>query len=312
MSVEAPIPSGFWPIIRWVLTYATSWMIPLVAIERAADGHYVTAGILGALFLLNLIVVSKWEQIDAFLGGDKVTLILVVVAILCAAGLGITVGALWVMRTQTSVDAKDTGRIVWNFDQQLSGQANFLNLGRLNQDEIRVVGFGAHGKNTSKDPITDFSGYIRSDLTGRKLPIFLVAEVADPPNPPNPFIPTNVPTKPEETYGIPGLAEFDIVTHENLIVQTGVDGMLLGNFMRDFGPFTLVLHYDGKTFERQYPLQAIKDSIERFEKQSQPQISTAPRIKRKPDATPPPEPTLPFPQIAPTKKQDLPQNGSGN
>jgi hypothetical protein len=56
----------------------------------------------------------------------------------------------------------------------------------------------------------------------------------------HPFGPTFIPTRPEETFGIPGLAAFDVVTHEQAMPQTGVDGMPLSQFMREFGAFTVV------------------------------------------------------------------------
>jgi hypothetical protein len=35
----------------------------------------------------------------------------------------------------------------------------------VNNDEIRVTGFGVHGKNITDAPISDFHGYLRSDVT---------------------------------------------------------------------------------------------------------------------------------------------------
>jgi len=147
----------------------------------------------------------------------------------------------------------ESGRIAWNFDQISEGKANFLNLIRLNQDEIRVVGVGVHGKNTSNDPISEFRGYIRSDLTNATSPFFIMAdEPANAAVPPNPFSPQQIPTKPDETFGIPGAADFDLVTYEDAVFQQGMSGVPVSQFLREFGAFTVVLEYDGIKIERHF------------------------------------------------------------
>jgi hypothetical protein len=97
---------------------------------------------------------------------------------------------------------------------------------------------------------------------------------------------------PEETYGIRGLAEFDIVTHKMTMIQTGVDGMPVSKFLKEFGAFTVVLEYDGIKVERRFSIEKIKKQIEAFEKSSNPEKTTMPRVTRKPTATPPPSPTF--------------------
>jgi hypothetical protein len=68
MSVEAPIPEGVWPKVRWTLTYLSPWIIFLVAIERFVDGHFASGFVLSVLFILNLVIVSKWEAFVNALG----------------------------------------------------------------------------------------------------------------------------------------------------------------------------------------------------------------------------------------------------
>jgi hypothetical protein len=177
---------------------------------------------------------------------------------------GVAVGA----AEQQTLVAPITGRIVWNFDQQLNGTANFLNLGRLNQDEIHVLGYGAHGRNTSPDPVTEFSGYVRSDLTNARLPLLILAQDSNAPAIPGPFPALDIPTKPEETYGIPGLADFDVVTHEQAMPTTGVDGMPLSRFLRDFGAFTVVLEYDGIKIEKNSQLNRSRPQLKSLNKVS--------------------------------------------
>jgi hypothetical protein len=309
---EPPIPDGFWAKVRWTLTFATSWMIPLVAIERFADGHYAAGWILTGLFAANLFVVSAWDRLTAFLGRSQVTMFYIGLGLLCALGLGISIGKL-ITRSQegfgigtTQLSGANTGRIVWNFDQIASGQANFLNLIRLNQDEIRVVGVGIHGKNTSTDPVSEFSGYVRSDLTNARLPFFIMAD--DPANatePPNPFHPQQIPTRAEETFGIPGVADFDLVTYEQSIIQQGVDGVPVSQFLREFGSFTVVLQYDGITVEHRFLADQVKAAVAKFEKDSKQERTTAPRVTRRPTATPPVQSMLPF---GPTEAPK-PENG---
>jgi hypothetical protein len=290
---DSDIPNRFGPAIRWVLIVIALFVFFLLGAEEFKEGKYVSGGVFAALFVLTFVVAVKWEQIAALLGRDKVTLALIGVGLLCALGLGVVIGAL-LMRGGSPEAPRSTGRIVWNFDQMARGQANFLNLGRLNQDEIRVLGFGAHGKNTSKDPITEFSGYVRSDLTNARLPIFIVAENPDAPAQMNPFEPSHIPTRPEETFGIPGLADFDIVSHEQAMPQTGVDGIPISKFLREFGSFTVVLEYDGLKVEQQFSSEQIRKTIEKFEHDLNPQPTTIPRVTRRPNATPPLQPTLPF------------------
>src|SRR5262249_7968585 len=153
---------------------------------------------------------------------------------------------------------------------------------------------GAHGRNTSKDPITEFRGYVRSDLTNNRMPIFIMAENSDLPARPNLFEP-RIPTRPEETFGIPGLAELNIVSFEHAMPQTGVDGMPLSKFLREFGSFTVVLEYDGIKVEHQFTNEKIRKAIEKFENDLNPQRTTIPRVTRRPNAAPPLQSFLPFP-----------------
>jgi hypothetical protein len=190
----------------------------------------------------------------------------------------------------------------------LGGQANFLSMGRLNQGEIRVVGFGAHGENTSKDPITEFSGYVRSDLTNARLPIFIMAENPNATEPMNPFEPRFIPTRPEETFGIPGLTGFDIVTFEQAAPQTGVDGMPASQFLREFGAFTVVLEYDGLKVEHSFSNDQVRKAIDKFEKDANPKPITSPRVTRRPNATPPVQAFLHL--VPPAPPAAAPPNGS--
>lgn len=54
------------------------------------------------------------------------------------------------------------------------------------------------------------------------------------------------------------LAEFDIVTFEGAVINTGVDGVPVSQFLREFGSFTLVLEYDGLKIEQKFPADQIR------------------------------------------------------
>jgi hypothetical protein len=305
---EPPIPEGIWPKVRWTLTYATSWMVPLVAIERFADGHYLVGWILAGLFLVNLFVVSKWDQIAAFLGRRRVTMYYIALALVCAGGLGFAVAKLMGgpapgtsaanVITQPSLD---TGRIAWNIEEAARGLSYFLGFNRQNQEEVRITGFAAHGRNTSNDPITELKGFIRSDVTNEELPLYVVAE--DPNAAHDPFAHT-IPTLVAETYGIPGSAEFNITTFNKAVFEGGIDGIPISKFMRDFSSFTLVLEYDGNIYKRQFTQQEIQGQLQLFERQTDPSKNTAPRIVRRPNATPPAQPSFHFPPPAPEPAHD--------
>jgi len=174
------------------------------------------------------------------------------------------------------------------------------------------VGFGARGRNTSPDPVSEFKGYLRSDLTNARLPILVLAQDPNAPDTPNPFQPIMIPTKPEETFGIPGLAEFDIVTFEGTVINTGVDGIPVSQFLREFGAFTLVLEYDGLKIEQKFPADQIRKAIDKFEKDITPKRTTSPRVTRRSDATPLRQPFLPMPLPPRPPAQDTSPPSTGS
>lgn len=309
---EAPVPKTFWAIIHWIVQNHP-WVFFLVFVERLAEGHYQQAAIFAAIFVANLFVASRWDEIGHFAQRRKMMLPYLALGALGALFIGIALGAL--LRgapagtaEQPTAVAPKTGRIIWNFEQQLNGTANFLTMGRLaqgtspdhmNKGEIKVVGYGVHGRNTSSDPVSELSGYVRSDLTNARLPIFLMAQDSNAPAVRNPFQPAEIPTKPEETYGIPGLAEFDVVTFEQATIMTGIDGVPVDQFLRDFGAFTVVLEYDGIKVEQKFTSERVKEEIAKFEKNANAERTTAPRVTRRPNAKPPPQPVLPFVPMTP-------------
>jgi len=251
---DADIPSRFGPATKWVTAGIFLFVFALGISESAHAREPVATAVYCILFIATFIIAVKWKQISDAVARwrGKMVFALIVVGLAGALALGVAIGGLLGRFGQINGATGDTGRIAWNFQQIDSGQANFLNMIRLNQEEIRVVGVGAHGKNTSKDPVTEFSGHVRSDLTNARLPIFIMAQNPDAPAIPTPFQPEQIPTRPEQTFGIPGLAEFDIVTYEDAVMVHGVSGIPVSQFLREFGSFTMVLEYDGIKVERQF------------------------------------------------------------
>jgi hypothetical protein len=177
------------------------------------------------------------------------------------------------------------GNVIWNFEQTARGLGYFLTLQRVNGAEVRFINFGAHGKNTSNNPISEFSGYLQSDLTNARLPIYLLAQNAESVTGllacfANPWIPT----RPDETFSIPPLADFEITTFDKAFIEAGKDGMPISNFWNNFGPFTLVLEYNGIGYRRHFSREEIQRQIDMFEKSLNPKSS--PFVLRRPDATP--------------------------
>lgn len=194
------------------------------------------------------------------------------------------------------IESPDGGPIVWNFEQTARGVGYFLTMQKIsNQPEIRVIGFGGHGKNTTDKPISNFTGLLRSEKTNMTIPIYLMAQEIDESKGiacfPHPWIPTLG----AETFGIPAFAEFDIATQEKPFIETGKDGVPLSKFIRDFVPFTVILEYDGNKFERRFTLEEVSAQAALLEHASDP--TSAPHVVRRPTAKAPPP--LPLQTILP-------------
>lgn len=184
--------------------------------------------------------------------------------------------------------ARVQGPITWDFEQTSRGYGYFLAMVKGADDQqIRVLGVQAHGKNTSKDPIADFSGYLRADLTNEQLPIFVLAQDNDEAK--IPACAPRIPTSPDDILGIPGFAEFDVSSYGKAFAVIGKDGLLVGDFLRKYVPFTIVLKYEGRSFTRQFTREEVSQQINIFERslslQSIPRVlrkTTAPRPEQEP------------------------------
>jgi len=189
-----------------------------------------------------------------------------------------------------------TGRIVWNFEETASGRGYFLNMQKPSGQEPRIVGFGAHGKNNSSEPINDFDAYLRSDTTNETLPIYIVAAEASAAN----VCTMALPTLPKDTLGIPAFADFDIVSYGKPfpINVLNADAMPLSKFLNEFVPFTVVMKYDGKDYERHFSKEEVDRQIALLEKLTAP--ITTPHVVKKsaPTIAPPPPLATPIPPSA--------------
>jgi len=293
---EGDIPSRFGPAAKWVITGIILFILGLGVSDSFREGDRETGIIYALLFVAAFVIAVKWNEIAAVLARwrQKVAWSLVVLGFAGALALGVAIGGL-LLRGGPLSTAQSSGRIIWNFDQ--TGDYYFLNMNRLNSEEIRVLGFQAHGKNTSTDPVSEFSGFIRSDITNAERPIYLAAQEPRPSGQPPLGPQLMFPTSPDQTFGIPGLADFDIGTFDKAISEAGKDGDALSDFLRNFGAFTLILKYDGATLERHFTLDQIEAQVALLEKQSKPLDSSVPRVTRKPTATP--VPSFPFMALPP-------------
>jgi hypothetical protein len=199
---------------------------------------------------------------------------------LSVLALGIAIGLIIARSSTFWQSTPDTGPIVWNFEQTASGHAYFLDWQKPDNQEINVVGFGAVGKNMSAEPINDFQGYLRSDVTNKTEPLYILAANA----PVAHVCSLVVPTLPENTEGIPGFSVVSIVTRKKPFYMnvTYPDTTPISKFESEFAPFTIVLKYGGKEYKRQFSRADIERQKALIEKQSGP--PTDPYVARKDNA----------------------------
>ena len=297
---EAPVPTRFWATVQWTVQNHP-WVFFLVAIERLAEGHFDTAAIFAAIFVADLFVASRWDALGSYLQRRKEMLPYLALGVLGVLLLGFAVGGLWNAGIRLTPPRPNTGRLVWNFDDPAKQETDYLlTMSTSGPGNLRIGGFQAVGKNTSPDPVTQFKGYVRVDRTNKTDPIYLIAGEEKSKGPFDQVIPT----LPEETYGIPGLAEFKIQTFEKLFFETGKDGVPTDEFVKNYTPLTLVLEYDGIRVERKFSSKDIEAQIRRFEAVANPANSSLnPRIVRKPTAAPA---QADFPPLFDQHKNDQP------
>jgi hypothetical protein len=77
-----------------------------------------------------------------------------------------------------------------------------------------------------------------------------------------------LPIPPQETFGIPALADFDIATFGKAAMESGRDGVPFSQFVREVGPVTVVLKYDGITVERHFSVEHINAQAALLDRQT--------------------------------------------
>jgi hypothetical protein len=287
MTEHPEVPDKIAPAIHWFLAFVLLAVFALGASDSFRDGKTVSGIIYCAAVLITFFVAVKWRQIGA-IAKEKGALVL-----WCLVGFGVlagvfSVGAL-VGRRQFATPAA-IGDIVWNFEQTAHGAGFFLNMSRLNNEEWRVAGFQAHGKNNSSKPIEHFSGYLRSELTNEQVPILLMGQDSAEAIQNVCRVPGWIPTSPQETFGIPPFADFDIATFNKPVALIGTDGITLTKFMNDFVPFTIVLEYNDTKYERLFSREEVQNQVSTLERTLNPQSN--PHVLRRPNAKPAPLPDL--------------------
>ena len=145
---------------------------------------------------------------------------------------------------------KNSDKIHWDYDKW--PDTAFLELQRSPDSPgypIWVLSFRVIGTNTSDEPISQFSGLIRSKTTNITVPLMVLLR------------PSGGLVHPHETNGVPSKSEF--VMHAVLPMEAPPkDGMSAAKFLRDFGDFLLVFNYDNKVSTRHFEE---KDIIHQFD-----------------------------------------------
>src|SRR5689334_6538262 len=135
---DGDIPNRFGPATKWA-TAGIFLFVFALGISDAARAHdWTWTAIYSGLFVFTFVVAVKWSQIaDAIARWrGKMVFTLIVLGLCGALALGVAIGGLFSRVGQNASTTGGTGRIAWNFQQMENGQANFLNLTRLNQEEI--------------------------------------------------------------------------------------------------------------------------------------------------------------------------------
>jgi hypothetical protein len=264
-------------LIMYAAPYIGFWAIPLLVLTFGM-------AVWGFWPLYSRFLPSKNATSDYFRGVAKTVFGFAIILM-----LGIGLGR--VDKYEFWKSWSDTGPIVWNFEDTARGKGYFLDMQKRPGEEIVIAGFGARGKNTTADPITDFDGYLRSDKTNQTLPIYIMAANAAIAN----ACTITIPSLPKDTLGIPALADFAISTSKKpLFVNTSYEGLSLSQFLNEFVPFTIVMEYDGKKHQRHFTREEVDRQVAILEKVAAP--STNPYVIRKSTA---PEVNTALPSLSP-------------
>lgn len=135
----------------------------------------------------------------------------------------------------------DGGPIKWN-------QGYLLGAGGDDRG-IRISTIQATGQNESDEFIQPLSGYVRSEITGRQLPI---------------LVNDNGTLVPSDGYGIPAKHQFSIGAK---LSDAGITG---NEFLRDFGRLTFVFQYGTHTYTKHFAPEELEAEVRRTENDLRP------------------------------------------
>jgi hypothetical protein len=117
---------------------------------------------------------------------------------------------------------------------------------------IRIQSFQAAGRNNSDDFIRPLSGYVRSEITGRRFQLLVNdnGNLVDP-----------------EGYGIPAREQFNVGAR---LVEPSSGGLSGAEFIRDFGRMTFVFNYGNHVYTKRFTPDEIESEVHRMQKDLRP------------------------------------------
>jgi hypothetical protein len=198
---------------------------------------------------------------------------IIVLGLLVAAG-----GVVWQWRHQTVSGASPIPAmwtasppppsqygIAWNFDDPSRKNVYFLAITKNPGQETTVTTFQASGVNTSADPISCKAGYVLSDLTGDRLPLFFYIDDE------------RVPV--DQVRPIPPTVEFQVIgEHFSTLFPGSPQQVPISKFLTEFGGFSFVFDCNTGTYRHRFSVQDIRELVNKLEAQAIPK----PRLSKKP------------------------------
>ncbi len=135
--------------------------------------------------------------------------------------------------------------IQWDFSEY------FLGMSAVEGKNVHVTSFQARGHNRTKRHFRRVSGYLESNINGKRVPLLLES------------------MPPEQTNGIPPDCNFWIraIFRDTSAPREGIEAE---NFLKQFSDFTFVIELDGKKYHKRFPHKVVAKQIASFWKESNP------------------------------------------
>jgi hypothetical protein len=156
---ETAAPSLLWGVFAFAFGFE--------GVATLFEGKWMLSavGVIGAVVLTG--VAMKWKRIAVLFPRLSATATLVAtdarawIATLAVA-FAVLFGPVIYQRAVSIHVVRSDGRIAWNLDQAAAGGGFFLNMTKTSNQGIRVLGFQAHGRNISNEPIYRIGGQMLS------------------------------------------------------------------------------------------------------------------------------------------------------